>query len=73
MNYYGNYVMPPREAINKAFMNGQRGIPDTIYANPWLAKAFVYGLRKSTGYKYWIVSVVECAKGIYYGAEKIGE
>lgn len=70
MIHYGQYPMPPREAIQRACKHGKRGINDTLYANPWLGKAFVYGMRKATG-KGWMLSVVGTARGIYYGAESI--
>lgn len=70
MIHYGQYPMPPREAIQRAYEQGVNGRTNTLYANPWLGKAFVGGMRKATG-KGWMLSVVGTARGIYYGAESI--
>lgn len=70
MNHYGNYPMPPREAIAAAYQKGLLGVANTLFANPWLAKSFLGGIRRATGLD-WMMSVVGTQNGIYYGVETV--
>lgn len=62
--------MPPREAITAAYQKGLLGVANTLFANPWLAKSFLGGIRRATS-KEWIMSVIGTQKGIYYGVETV--
>lgn len=70
MNHYGHYPMPPREAITAAYQKGLGGVANTLFANPWLAKSFLGGIRRATVTE-WMMSVIGTRNGIYYGVETV--